>query len=77
MNKLNIAMKLTGCLVVGLIIAGLANQAFMLQMMPVILGGAALTFVLYILNAFKSKNYGAMTAILIFAAFVLAVILLR
>jgi len=74
MNKLTIAMKFVGCVVVGLILAGLFNPVFLTSMMPFIIGGTAITLALYIINAFKSKNYGTMAIILIMAAFV-AVIL--
>jgi len=73
MNKLTVAMKFVGCVVVGLIFAGLFNPAFLTSMMPFILGGTVITLALYIINAFKTKNYGTMAIILIMAAFVAAV----
>ena len=70
MNKFELATKAVGCLVVALIIAGMFNTALMEMFIPYILIGAALTLGLYVLTAFKTKNYGRMTAILILAAFV-------
>ena len=75
MNKFEIATKATGCLVVALIIAGMFNTALMEMFIPYILIGAALTLGLYIITAFKTKNYGRMTAILILAAFVAVIVM--
>ena len=70
MNKFEFATKAVGFVVVALIIAGMFNMQLMNMFIPYILIGAAITFVLYILTAFKTKNYGRMTAILILAAFI-------
>ena len=70
MNKFELATKAVGCLVVALIIAGMFNASLMNTFIPYILIGAAVTLALYIVTAFKTKNYGRMTAILILAAFV-------
>lgn len=73
MSKLTIAMKFIGCVVAGIIIAVMFNPALLASMMPFIIGGAAITLALYVINAFINKNYGAMAAILILAAFIAVV----
>ena len=60
MNKLEIAMKMIGCVVVALIFVGLFNLPMMETLIPFILVGAAITLALYVINAFKTKNYGRM-----------------
>lgn len=73
MNKLEIATKAVGFITVALIFVGLFNMAMMQPLMPFILAGAALTLGLYVLNAFKTKNYGKMAVILILAGFIAVV----
>jgi len=70
MNKLEIAMKMIGCVVVALIFVGLFNLPMMETLIPFILVGAAITLALYVINAFKTKNYGRMITILILAGFI-------
>jgi hypothetical protein len=74
MNKLEIATKAIGCIVAALIIAGMFNAQLLSTFIPFILVGTAVTVGLYILNAFKTKNYGRMTAILILAAFIAVIV---
>ena len=74
MNKFELATKAVGCLVAALIIAGMFNASLMSTFIPYILIGAAVTLALYIVTAFKTKNYGRMTAILILAAFVAVIV---
>ena len=74
MNKFELATKAVGCLVVTLIIAGMFNTSLMNTFIPYILIGAAVTLALYIVTAFKTKNYGRMTAILILAVFVAVIV---
>lgn len=74
MNKLEIATKAIGCIVAALIIAGMFNAQLLSTFIPFILVGTAATVGLYILNAFKTKNYGRMTAILILAAFIAVIV---
>lgn len=75
MNKFELATKIVGCAVVALIIAGMFNMQLMNMFIPYILIGAVITLGLYILTAFKTKNYGRMTAILILAAFVAVIVI--
>ena len=75
MNKFELATKIVGCAVVALIIVGMFNMQLMNMFIPYILIGAAITLGLYILTAFKTKNYGRMTAILILAAFVAVIVI--
>lgn len=74
MNKFDLATKICGVIVVALIFAGLFDMALMETLTPFILIGTAVTLGLYILAAFKTKNYGRMAAILILAAFVIAIV---
>lgn len=73
-NKLNTALNLIGCIVAALIFVGLVNPAMMSASMPFILLGTAAVLVLYVLNAFKTKNFAGMVTTVIFAAFVLAIV---
>lgn len=73
MNKLEIATKAVGFITVALIFVSLFNMAMMQPLMPFILAGAALTLGLYVLNAFRTKNYGKMAVILILAGFIAVV----
>ena len=74
MNKFEFATKAVGFVVVALILAGMFNASLMNMFIPYILIGAAVTLALYILTAFKTKNYGRMTAILILAAFIAVIV---
>ncbi|MBE6878180.1 MAG: hypothetical protein E7488_03310 [Ruminococcaceae bacterium] len=74
MNKLDIATKVVGCIVVALIFVGLFNLPMMNTLIPYILIGTAITLALYVINAFKTHNYGRMITILILAAFVVVIL---
>lgn len=74
MNKLEIATKAVGFITVSLIFVGLFNMAMMQPLMPFIFAGAALTLGLYVLNAFRTKNYSRMITILILAGFIAVVV---
>ncbi len=74
MNKLDIATKVVGCIVVALIFVGLFNLPMMSTLIPYILIGTAITLALYVINAFKTQNYGRMITILILAAFVVIIV---
>ena len=75
MNKLELATKICGCMVVAIIAFGLFNLSIMETLAPFIIIGTAVTLGLYILTAFKTKNYGRMAAILILAAFVAVIVM--
>ena len=74
MNKLDIATKAVGCMVVALIFVGLFNMSAMETLIPFIIAGAAITLALYVVNSFRTKNYGKMAVILILAAFIAAIV---
>ena len=74
MNKLDIATKAVGCMVAALIFVGLFNMSAMETLIPFIIAGAAITLALYVVNAFRTKNYGKMAVILILAAFIAAIV---
>jgi uncharacterized membrane protein YdfJ with MMPL/SSD domain len=66
--------KIVTPIFIVVIIAGMFNASLMNTFIPYILIGAAVTLALYIVTAFKTKNYGRMTAILILAAFVAVIV---
>ena len=74
MNKLDIATKAVGCMVAALIFVGLFNMSAMETLIPFIIAGAAITLALYVVNSFRTKNYGKMAEILILAAFIAAIV---
>ncbi|MBQ6896134.1 MAG: hypothetical protein IJN69_02880 [Oscillospiraceae bacterium] len=75
MNKFEIATKAVGCITVALIFVGLFNMSAMETLVPFIFIGAAATLGLYVLTAFKTKNYGRMSVILILAAFIAVIMI--
>lgn len=77
MNKLDMLMKLAGCIVVALITVGLVNPSMLSATMPFIIAGAAAMVILYMINAFKKKNYPGMITTLILGVFILAIVLFR
>ena len=74
MNKLDILMKAVGALVVTIIFWGVFNRDMMPILTPFILAGTAATLGLYVVNAFKTKNYAKMISILAVAAFVILIV---
>ncbi len=74
MKKLDIAMKLVGCLVAALILIGLVNPAMLSASMPFIIAGTAILLALYVAKAFKTRNMSGMITTLALAAFVAAII---
>ncbi len=70
MNKLELAIKVIGVVVITLIVAGIFNQTLLTKIFPVIVGGIAVMLVLYVINAFKTKNTAKVFTILLMAAFV-------
>ena len=77
MNKLEILMKAVGALVVALIFWGIFNRDIMPVLTPFILIGTAATLGLYVVNAFKTKDYAKMISILAVAAFVILIVCLK
>ena len=71
MNKLNLLMKAVGALVVALIFWGIFNREMMPFLTPFILIGTAAVLVLYVINAFKTKDLAKIATILIFVVFAL------
>lgn len=69
MKKLDILMKAIGALVVALIFWGIFNRDIMPFLTPFILIGTAAVLVLYVINAFKTKNYAKIITILTVVAF--------
>ena len=75
MNKFDLATKIVGLAVVTLAIAGLFNQQLMASFMPIIIAGTAITFVLFIITAFKTKHSPRIIATVLLAVFVAVIMI--
>ena len=73
MNKLNLLMKAVAALVVVLIFWGIFNREMMPFLTPFILIGTAAVLVLYVVDAFKTKNISKIATILAVAVFAVLV----
>ena len=74
MTKLDLLIRAVAALVVGIIFWGIFSPGIMPILTPFILIGTAAVMVLYVVNAFKKRNYAKMATILIVAVFVLVVV---
>ena len=77
MKKTDIALKTVACIVVGLIFAGLANITLMQQLIPFIIAGTAVVLILYIISAFKNKNYARIITIVSVMIFAMIIIVYK
>ena len=73
MTKLDLLTKAVAALVVGVIFWGIFASDMMPVLTPFIIIGAAAVVALYVVNAFKKKNYAKIITILALAVFVLIV----
>ena len=77
MTKLDLLIKIVGAVVVALIFWGIFSPQVMPILTPAILAGTAAVLALYIINAFKKKNYAKIATILIVTIFVVIVAFYR
>ena len=77
MNKLDVLMKAVGALVVAIIFWGIFNRDMMPILTPFILIGTAATLGLYVVNAFKTKDFAKMISIITIVVFVLIIVCMK
>lgn len=75
MNRFDLATKIVGGTVAVLALAGLFSAQLMDVFMPFILIGTAVTFVLFVIAAFKTKHSPRIIATVLLAAFVAVIVI--
>ena len=74
MTKLDLLIRAVAALVVGIIFWGIFSPGIMPILTPFILIGTAAVIVLYVVNAFKKRNYAKIITILAVAVFALIIV---
>ena len=74
MTKLDLLIRAVAVLVVGIIFWGIFSPDIMPILTPFILIGTAAVMTLYVVNAFKKKNYAKIITILAVAVFALLIV---
>ena len=74
MTKLDLLIRVVAALVVGVIFWGIFSPDIMPILTPFILIGTAAVMTLYVVNAFKKKNYAKIITILAVAVFALVIV---